>query len=103
MHAFPRKVVCAANRITMKDGRVITLVGVRHWDPLMHEQADAHGIANRKERVSQRVSEEQGFLDQWRVFMDRKEAMQVVLASGQPFDMERNGGSGDELYSEGVW
>lgn len=103
MHAFPRKVVCAANRITMKDGRVITLVGIRHWDPLMHDQADAHGIANRKERVDNRISEEQGFLDQWRVFMDREEAMQLVLENGQPFDIERNGGGTKELFSEGVW
>ncbi len=99
MHSFPRKVVCAANRITFKDGRVVTLVGIRHWDPLMHEQADWLGWTDR----SAVAKEEQGFLDQWRVFMDREEAMQVVLASGQPFDIERNGGSGQELYSEGVW
>lgn len=101
MHSFPRKVVCAANRITFKDGRVVTLVGIRHWDPLMREQADWIGLKESGRSVIEK--EEQGFLDQWRVFMDREEAMQVVLASGQPFDLERNGGSGLELYSEGVW
>lgn len=98
MHAFTRKVVCSANRLTLKDGRVITLVGIRHWDPLMHEQAKAYEITR-----ALIETEEQGFLDQYRVFMDREEAMQVVLASGQPFDAERNGGLGPELYSEGVW
>lgn len=44
MHSFPRKVVCAANRITLKDGRVFLLVGIRHWDPLMREQADWIGL-----------------------------------------------------------
>lgn len=101
MHSFPRKVVCAANRITFKDGRVVTLVGIRHWDPLMREQADWIGLKESGRSVIEK--EEQGFLDQWRVFMDREEAMQVVLASGQPFDIGRNGGSGQELYSEGVW
>lgn len=89
------------NRITLKDGRVFLLVGVRHWDPIMREQADWIGLKESGRSVIEK--EEQGFLDQWRVFMDREEAMQVVLASGQPFDLERNGGSGQELYSEGVW
>lgn len=99
MQVFPRKVVMAANRLTLEDGRILTLVGVRHWDPLMRDQANAYGLTDR----SIVKSEEQGFLDQWRVFMDRKEAMHVVRTSGQPFDIERNGGSADELYSEGVW
>lgn len=98
MHEYPRKAVLAATRLTMKDGRVITLVGVRHWDPLMHEQAKLNGISDR----SNIAKEVQGFLDQYRVFMDRVEAMRVVKESGQPFDIERNGGSDDELYSEGI-
>lgn len=101
MHSYPRKVVCAANRITMKDGQVITLVGIRHWDPLMREQANFRGLTY--STFSEIAEEEQGFLDQWRVFMSREEDMQVVKEGGQPFDIERNGGSDDELYSEGVW
>lgn len=101
MHSFPRKVVCAANSITFKDGRVFILVGVRHWDPIMREQADWIGLTESGRSVI--AKEEQGFIDQWRVFMDREEAMQVVLANNQPFDQERNGGSCKQLFSEGVW
>ena len=101
MQVFPRKVVCAANRLTFKDGRVFLLVGVRHWDPIMIEQAYWIGLKESSSLVIEK--EEEGFIDQWRVFMNREEAMQVVLASGQPFDIERNGGSDKELYSEGVW
>ena len=56
-----------------------------------------------QEKHGVRVDEEQGFVDQWGVFMSREEAMQVVKASGQPFSLNRNGGEDDELYSEGVW
>lgn len=46
---------------------------------------------------------EQGFIDQFGKFYNRVDAMQAVLKSGQPFDAERNSGSGDELYSEGLY
>lgn len=46
---------------------------------------------------------EQGFIDNFGIFMDRVEALAVAKASGQPLDMKRNGGSGDELYSEGLY
>lgn len=46
---------------------------------------------------------EQGFIDQWGCFYTRTEAMQAVKASGQPFNIKRNGGNDDELYSEGLY
>ena len=46
---------------------------------------------------------EQGFLDQYGVFMDREEAMQVAIDSGQPLDMKRNGTPENELFSEGLY
>ena len=84
------KVVCAANRLS--DGTIIC--GARHWDTTMR-------------RVAKRINDktldaEQGFINQWGVFLDRKEALAVAKASGQPLDMERNG-CDDELYSEGLY
>ena len=84
-------VVCAANRLP----NGVILCGARHWDGVMHKQADAmeiNGFAN----------EDQGFIDQFGDFLTRKEALKIVLENGQPFNAERNG-SKDELYSEGLY
>jgi hypothetical protein len=44
-----------------------------------------------------------GFLNQFAEFRTREESMKIVLENGQPFNSERNGGSGKELYSEGLY
>ncbi len=89
-----RKVVCAACR-----NGDYTLVGPRHFCPTMHVQADAyHKLGYVDDRKW-----EQGFIDQWETYMDRHEALLVALAVGQPVDFKRNGGSGKELYSEGLY
>lgn len=90
-----RRVVCAACR----SGELI-IAGARHFDSVMHRQIAA--IApEKKPKPSQW---EQGFIDQFGVFMDRKEAMQVAKAAGQPIDIERGcGGSETTLYSEGLY
>ena len=92
-----RKVVCAACK--QSD---VTLVGPRHFCRLMHEQADAIQAGGIHGDLSV-GGWEQGFIDQWEVFMDRHEALLVALAVGQPVDFKRNGGSGNELYSEGLY
>lgn len=85
------KVVCAANRLN--DGTIIC--GARHWDDIMRNVADKI-IGTRK------ADAEQGFINQFGVFLTRKEAMSVVRASGQPFNQDRNG-SCDSLFSEGLY
>lgn len=82
-----RVVVCAANRI----GDVI-LCGARHWDEIMHKQAAAMGFEGQKA--------EQGFIDQYGQFMDRKEAKIIALASGQKL---RDANGGDLLFSENLY
>lgn len=84
----PRFVVCAANRI----GDVI-LCGARHWDNVMHAQADAMNIDDRKA--------EQGFIDQFGVFMSRDEALEVVSKNGQK--LKRPIDTYDTLYSENLY
>lgn len=95
--AFPRKVVASAVKCIFKDGTERLVIGVRHWDNLMAEQ-----YILLKEKFGSRIDEDQGFIDQYRVFLGRVEALQVVMESGQPFNPRRNGAT-DELYSEGVW
>lgn len=98
IHVFQRRVVAAATKCIFNWGEERVVVGVRHFDDHMTKHIKLlqaiHG---------ERVDEEQGFVDQYGVFMSRTEAMQVVKESGQPFSFERNGHQDDELFSEGVW
>lgn len=69
-----RSVVCAAN----KYGDLV-FIGVRHFCPVMCFNMRTHDIpALRKEH-----GEVQGFIDQFGMFMDRKEAAIVARESGQ--------------------
>ncbi len=108
--AKQRRVVCAANRIRIDRGHppdhlptYDLVIGVRHHDPLMHEQIAtkvmvAAGTGHREgERTAWRGSE-QGFIDQWGTFMTREEALEVALAAGQR--IYRCGGDEKRLYSE---
>jgi hypothetical protein len=75
----PRVVVCAANRYT-KDGSTVLILGARHFDRTMHDAMDRLGWG--KERAHCH-DPDQGFIDQFGVYMDRKEALAVATASGQ--------------------
>jgi len=90
------RIVCAA----IKYENYI-IAGARHFDGIMHKAIDILlGTGWTKPKVS---DWQQGFIDQWGKFYNRKEAMQIVKASGQPFDAERNSGNGQDLYSEGLY
>ena len=96
MEAAIRKVVCAACYCRT---HTVIVVGPRHWDSTMHAQ-----LANFPEKFKHLPPKlwEQGFIDQFGKFMDRKKALKVVIASGQAFDLKRNGTS-VELFSEGLY
>lgn len=73
-----RYVVCAAIR---SEDLVIT--GVRHYCPLMTaviQKIEESGFAKHKYNFRKA---EQGFVDQFGVFMDRKEALAVAREAGQ--------------------
>ena len=82
-----RQVVCAANRY----GEHIIL-GVRHHCPLMNKMLDLAGI--------NRYTKEQGFVDQWGNYMDRKEALFVLKTNGR---WTRDDDFSNELYSENLY
>lgn len=94
----PRVVVCAANRY----GKII-LLGARHWDTQMREQANRLPVST-IDLLRPTYGEVQGFIDQFGVFMDRREAWQVAQAAGQI--KYRCGGDdkdGGTLYSENLY
>lgn len=92
-----RRVVCAAIRAA--DGEL--LLGVRHYDRLMRAViAGGHFV-----KFMHRHDPDQGFVDQFGVYMTREEAFQVALAAGQIIHPEAcgEGLDGPKLYSEGLY
>lgn len=68
-----RIVVCAAT----KYGDVV-IPSARHHDPLMHKTAGLMAVSRSTHGIP-----EQGFIDQYGVFMDRIEALAVAVHMGQ--------------------
>ncbi|SRR5258708_940532 len=93
-----RRVVCAALRA--HDGTI--LVGIRHYSQDMHEQ-----IAHRNDsyRFEHLLDFDQGFVDQYGVYMTREEAYKVASAANQIVRPEAcgEGLDGRKLYSEGLY
>lgn len=69
-----RRVSMAANIV---DGHLI--VGNRHFCPIMHMQIDALGLDCHRHDIGT----DQGFIDQWGIYMSREEAWEVAKAAGQ--------------------
>lgn len=82
-----RRVSMAANIV---DGHLI--VGNRHFCPIMHMQIDRLGLNCRKHNIST----DQGFIDQWGIYMSREEAWSVASKAGQIKNVLEEG----VLYSE---
>jgi len=87
--AVPR-IIAAACRL----GETV-FCGARHGDTIMMTQMDAAGM--------DMIGADQGFIDQWGRFWDRKEAMVIAYTAGQRINYERQGGHRDELFSEGLY
>ena len=88
-----RRVVCAAIRAA--DGEV--LVGIRHYSADMHKQIDRRSDGD---KFFHRGGRDQGFVDQWGVYMDRREAFDVAMKADQIINMNA---CTHELYSEGLY
>ena len=76
-----RRVVCSACRIyDLKDNLIVTLIGARHYDNVMQDQLKLleGAIPSKSERY-----DKQGFIDQWGVFMDRYEALEIAEKAKQ--------------------
>jgi hypothetical protein len=91
-----RVVVCAANRY---NGSAV-LLGARHFDSLMCDALEEYEVAGGK---FNRDTEEQGFIDQWGIFMDRTEALSVATAAGQINTRRPKGNPTNILFSEDLY
>lgn len=68
------------------------IVGNRHFCPIMNMTINNLGICDKKHSVGT----DQGFVDQWGIYMSRKEAWDVAKAAGQIKEVFQEG----VLYSE---
>lgn len=84
------RIVCAANRYNTGE----LVVGIRHYDHIMYEQAHARGL-----RAG--CAAEQGFLDRYGQFRTREEAWAIAEAAGQI--IRRVGGDEGKLFSENLY
>lgn len=95
MNRTQRLVVCAA--VKLPDGFVV--VGIRHFSPDMRASL-AKMFGDDWHQTVKAAGKEQGFVDQWGVFMDREEAWKVAEAANQiRFNVSCEG----TLYSENLY
>lgn len=94
-----RRVVCAALRCPWT---LDVLVGIRHYSPDMHRQIEARRDGKKFHNLH---DPDQGFVDQFGVYMTREEAYEVAKTAGQIIRPEAcgNGLDGPKLYSEGLY
>ena len=85
-----RRVVCAACRDT--DGLIVA--GARHFDGIMHAQIAAMGKSDSFRGA------EQGFIDQFGLFLTREEAYKVAEEKGQLLNKPTIPGT---LFSEDLY
>ena len=97
----PRHVVCAANRY----GTTI-IAGARHHDSIMRSAIAFIGGGDFRvgyEKLLEEAGEreQQGFIDQYGVFMSREEAAYIVVQNKQPLRDSKI--VSRELYSENIY
>lgn len=91
--ALERLIVCAASRCR-KTGKIV--LGIRHWDELMYSFLT--------EEELEVFDDEQGFIDNRRVFVDRNEAWKIAEAANQiKFRCGGDTADGGTLYSENLY
>jgi len=86
-------------RVAMSACRVngYILVGVRHFCPIMRMQMEAIGMTGDIFEREHNMDTDQGFVDQWGVWMSRQEAYVVAKEAGQIIREDVTPGT---LYSE---
>ena len=100
INGITRFVVCAANKYGDE-----VIMGIRHHCPLMRGNMDARDKRDLKAGLDAsdlNVMSCQGFVDQWGNWLSRDEAFNLVKATGQQINWERNG-CNKTLYSEGLY
>lgn len=83
------RIICAA----IKNNAGDIILGIRHFDAIMHTQIRCN--------PSRWLVNEQGFVDQYGEFFNRKEAWKIATESNQI--IRRCPGDDKELFSENIY
>lgn len=95
-----RRIVCAANHFELKDGGTVVIPGSRHYSKDMAEVIDLI----RDKVVTDHVhGEDQGFIDQWGEYWNRKDALIIATHAGQINTVREKGAPFDTLFSEDLY
>ncbi len=98
-NTIQRRVVCSANRVVSKGVEYLAL-GPRHFSPTMHKHITLFKRLKLGTKT-QWLTSEQGFIDQFGVFMTREQAHVVAKAANQI--VRRCGGDTTQLFSESIY
>lgn len=98
------RIVCAANKYLIKyspdEIEELVIAGARHWDSVMRgvwELLDEYLVS-----CIDRNTEEQGFIDQFGKFYNRKDAYNIAKENGQII-RDLDGVGVDTLFSEHLY
>lgn len=95
-----RRIVSAANKYVLLDGRELVLPCVRHSSKELHKTLDIFKSAGLL-KSGFCAPNNQGFVDQYSNWWSREDAFVIAMAANQ-VNLDRNG-SDYELYSEGLY
>jgi hypothetical protein len=96
-----RRVVCSACKlVNWETGEEALLIGPRHFDSVMREQWNRLNSTAKLWVEPEEYG--QGFIDQWGVYMDRREAWDVAMKAGQVI-FTAGGCEGPRLFSENLY
>ncbi|AUE23163.1 hypothetical protein FDI95_gp170 [Citrobacter phage CF1 ERZ-2017] len=95
-----RRIVCAANRFELKTGGHLVIPGSRHYSKDMAEVLDQV----QDKLVTDHVHDDnQGFIDQWGEYHNRKDALIIATYAGQINTVRKKGAPYDTLFSEDLY
>lgn len=101
----PQRIVCAANKHPNGTNGII-VIGVRHFDAIMLSTIE---LRQQVQRHEQWGTSEEGFVDQFGDFVDRKTAWIIACKANQIFRLvggqtkDDLGKYGIDLYSENLY
>ncbi len=99
-HYNQRRIVSAANKYVLTDGREIVIPCVRHSSAELHKNLDLlKEVGLLKSGYCK--PDNQGFVAQYCNWWSREDAF-IIATTANQVNIERNG-SVDELYSEGLY
>ncbi|AHY25241.1 hypothetical protein AVV36_gp169 [Pectobacterium bacteriophage PM2] len=101
-NTYKRRIVSAANRYKLNNGKILVIPCVRHYSKEHHPILDTLISAGLLDKNNMARGDNQGFIDQYSNYWTREEALYIATENGQ-LEGRKKSGSADELYSEDLY